>query len=83
MNLKLNSPSANKTFDIGRQLGSHLKGDELILLIGELGAGKTLITKGIASSLGIDPREIVSPTFTLMFPSLSPGGSDIQTDSSG
>jgi len=66
MNLKLNSPSANKTFDIGRQLGGHLKGDELILLIGELGAGKTLITKGIASSLGIDSREIVSPTFTLM-----------------
>lgn len=66
MNLKLNSPSANKTFDIGRQLGSHLTGDELILLIGDLGAGKTLITKGIATSLGIDSREIVSPTFTLM-----------------
>lgn len=66
MNLKLNSPSANKTFAIGSQLGSHLKGDELILLIGDLGAGKTLIAKGIATSLGIDSREIVSPTFTLM-----------------
>jgi tRNA threonylcarbamoyladenosine biosynthesis protein TsaE len=66
MNSKLNSPSADKTFDIGRQLGNHLKGDELVLLIGDLGAGKTLITKGIASSLGIDSNEIVSPTFTLM-----------------
>ena len=66
MNLKLNSPSANKTFDIGRQLGSQLKGNELILLVGDLGDRKTLITKGIAASLGIDSRDIVSPTFTLM-----------------
>jgi tRNA threonylcarbamoyladenosine biosynthesis protein TsaE len=66
MNLKLNSPSADKTFDIGSQLGRQLKGNELILLVGDLGAGKTLIAKGIASSLGIDSRDIVSPTFTLM-----------------
>jgi tRNA threonylcarbamoyladenosine biosynthesis protein TsaE len=66
MNLKLNSPSPDNTFDIGKKLGLQLRGKELILLIGELGAGKTLMTKGIASSLGVNPNEIVSPTFTLM-----------------
>ena len=63
---KVNSHSPSDTFVLGREIGSRLKGDEIILLSGELGAGKTLMAKGIASSLGIDPDEIVSPTFTLM-----------------
>jgi tRNA threonylcarbamoyladenosine biosynthesis protein TsaE len=66
MNLKLNSPSPDNTFNIGKKLGLQLRGNELVLLTGELGAGKTLMAKGIASSLGINPDEIVSPTFTLM-----------------
>ena len=66
MILKLNSPSPSDTFAIGEKIGQNLKGKEIILLSGELGAGKTLMAKGIASSLGIDPDEIVSPTFTLM-----------------
>jgi len=65
MNIKLHSPSSVETFRIGTLIGKQLKGNELILLNGELGVGKTIITKGIASALGIDPREIVSPTFTL------------------
>ncbi len=63
---KLTSPTPSKTYEIGSRIGNNLKGDEIILLAGELGAGKTLLTKGIAASLGIDPDEIVSPTFTLM-----------------
>lgn len=66
MNLSLNSQSSEDTFEIGKKLGEFLKGRELILLSGELGAGKTVLTKGIGFSLGIDPNEIVSPTFTLM-----------------
>jgi tRNA threonylcarbamoyladenosine biosynthesis protein TsaE len=66
MILELNSPSPDKTFNIGERIGNCLRGNEIILLCGNLGAGKTLMTKGIAASLGIDPDEIVSPTFTLL-----------------
>ncbi|MCP5047999.1 MAG: tRNA (adenosine(37)-N6)-threonylcarbamoyltransferase complex ATPase subunit type 1 TsaE, partial [bacterium] len=50
----------------GESLGEQLKGSEVILLKGDLGAGKTLLTKGIAAALGIEPEEVVSPTFTLV-----------------
>lgn len=66
MTSRLNSPSPGRTFDIGKKIGRCLQGNEIILLCGELGAGKTLLTKGIADSLGIDPDEVVSPTFTLL-----------------
>ena len=66
MILELDSHSPDRTFDIGAGLGKSLRGDEVILISGDLGAGKTLLTKGIADSLGIDPTDIVSPTFTLM-----------------
>lgn len=63
---EVRSQSPAETFGIGEDIGRRLKGNEIILLKGDLGAGKTLITKGIAQSLGIDPEEVVSPTFTLV-----------------
>lgn len=51
---------------MGETIGQTLRGDEIILLSGDLGAGKTLFTKGLASALDIEPSEVVSPTFTLM-----------------
>jgi tRNA threonylcarbamoyladenosine biosynthesis protein TsaE len=66
MAIKLHSFSPADTFHIGEKIGQQLKGDEIILLIGELGVGKTLLTKGIASALGIKPEEVVSPSFTLI-----------------
>ncbi|MGE5341114.1 MAG: tRNA (adenosine(37)-N6)-threonylcarbamoyltransferase complex ATPase subunit type 1 TsaE [Candidatus Omnitrophota bacterium] len=60
------SQSPDETLAIGETIGSQLKGHEVILLIGELGVGKTLLTKGIARALGIDPDEVVSPSFTLV-----------------
>jgi tRNA threonylcarbamoyl adenosine modification protein YjeE len=66
MTLTLHSHSPEQSLNIGKTLGSILKGDEIILLSGELGSGKTLLTKGIASSLGVNPAEVVSPTFTIM-----------------
>jgi tRNA threonylcarbamoyladenosine biosynthesis protein TsaE len=60
------SESPQETQEWARKLGSRLSGDELILLSGEMGAGKTLFCKGLAEALGIDPDEVVSPTFTLM-----------------
>ncbi|PIZ96732.1 MAG: tRNA (adenosine(37)-N6)-threonylcarbamoyltransferase complex ATPase subunit type 1 TsaE [Candidatus Magasanikbacteria bacterium CG_4_10_14_0_2_um_filter_33_14] len=50
---------------LGEKIASKLTGGDIILLQGELGAGKTTMSKGIAKGLGITD-EIVSPTFTLM-----------------
>ena len=66
MNFKVISKSPDDTFLVGRSIGAQLKGNEIIFMRGELGAGKTLLTKGISQSLGIDAGEVVSPTFTLM-----------------
>jgi tRNA threonylcarbamoyladenosine biosynthesis protein TsaE len=48
----------------GKQLGSQFRGGECIELIGDVGAGKTTLTKGIALGMGIND-EVQSPTFTL------------------
>jgi tRNA threonylcarbamoyladenosine biosynthesis protein TsaE len=66
MTIKLHSHSPADTFHIGEIIGGQLQGDEIIFLNGELGAGKTLLTKGIANALGIKPEEVVSPSFTLI-----------------
>lgn len=59
--------SEKETFELGRSLGEYLKGDEVVLLIGELGAGKTVFTKGITAGLGIeDVNQVCSPSFTLI-----------------
>jgi tRNA threonylcarbamoyladenosine biosynthesis protein TsaE len=55
-----------ETFELGAQVGAHLKGGEIILLSGALGAGKTVFVKGMASSLGMDTDEVTSPSFTLV-----------------
>lgn len=62
-----NTYSEKETFELGRSLGEYLKGDEVLLLIGELGAGKTVFTKGLAAGLGIEDVNLVcSPSFTLI-----------------
>lgn len=66
MNIDLNSFSPEETFYFGESLGKALNGNELILLSGNLGVGKTMFTKGVGHALGIDHREIVSPSYTLM-----------------
>jgi len=60
------SNSPEETFDIGFRFGESLKGGEVVLLKGELGAGKTLFTKGVAEALGFDSEEVTSPSFTLV-----------------
>ena len=60
--------SPDETFRLGAHLGNHLKGGEIILLEGALGAGKTIFVKGISSSLDIDAEEVTSPSFTLVNP---------------
>ena len=51
--------------EYGKKLATTLKGSEILCLQGDLGAGKTCLSKGIALGLGIK-KEILSPTFTLM-----------------
>jgi tRNA threonylcarbamoyladenosine biosynthesis protein TsaE len=63
--IKVCTASEKETVEIGRMLGMLLAGGEVIALNGELGAGKTAFTKGIAMGLGIS-EYITSPTFALV-----------------
>ena len=59
--------SAEETIQCGREIGAQLKPPILILLSGELGGGKTTLTKGIVSGLGAaEEDQVTSPTFTLV-----------------
>ncbi len=60
------SRSADETEAIGFRLGEQLQGNELLLLTGDLGAGKTVFVKGVARALSIDPDEVFSPAFVIM-----------------
>ncbi len=62
---KLYLPTTTATLDLGHHLGQTLPAGTVLLLEGDLGAGKTTLTQGLGQGLGImDP--IVSPTFTLL-----------------
>jgi len=64
-NTILNSPE--ETIELGRKLGSQLKGGEVIGVCGPLGSGKTHLIKGIAAGAGAeDHRGINSPTFVIV-----------------
>ncbi|HEV7744236.1 MAG TPA: tRNA (adenosine(37)-N6)-threonylcarbamoyltransferase complex ATPase subunit type 1 TsaE [Pyrinomonadaceae bacterium] len=60
--------TVQETFNLGQQIGAQLRGGEILLLDGSLGAGKTVFVKGLASALDIDPEEVTSPSFTLVNP---------------
>lgn len=59
--------SEEETIALGERLAQRLPRRGVVLLIGELGAGKTTLAKGIVHGLGAaDPEEVSSPTFTLV-----------------
>jgi tRNA threonylcarbamoyladenosine biosynthesis protein TsaE len=60
------SRDVDETRALGRELAGELAPDGVLLLSGELGSGKTVLTQGVAEGLGIDPREVQSPTFNLI-----------------
>ena len=62
------SHSDQETFDLGIRIGEQLTGGEILLLSGPLGAGKTLLVKGIARALNVPEDEVSSPSFTLVNP---------------
>jgi tRNA threonylcarbamoyladenosine biosynthesis protein TsaE len=59
--------SERETFLLAKKLATDFKGQEVVLLIGELGAGKTVFAKGIAAGLGMkDVHQVCSPSYTLI-----------------
>lgn len=62
------SHNEQETFDLGFRLGQQLSGGEILLLSGPLGAGKTLLVKGLARALEVDEDGVSSPSFTLVNP---------------
>lgn len=62
----MTSTSARETEDVARALAAGFAGGEVVLLYGELGAGKTTFVRGLARGVGADPDEVASPTFVLL-----------------
>ena len=62
------SKTERETFDLGTRIGAVLSGGEIILLNGPLGAGKTVLVKGIAHAVGLNEEDVTSPSFTLVNP---------------
>jgi 3-hydroxybutyryl-CoA dehydrogenase len=58
--------AAAETERLGAELAAELVPDGVLLLSGELGSGKTVLARGVAGALGIDPRQVLSPTFNLI-----------------
>ena len=58
------SKSASETFEIGRKFSTYLTPGTVVILTGELGAGKTTFTQGIGAGLDIE-KQITSPTFVI------------------
>jgi tRNA threonylcarbamoyladenosine biosynthesis protein TsaE len=58
--------SEAETAELAAELAAGFRGGEVVLLSGELGAGKTVFVRGLARGLGIDPDEVASPTFVLL-----------------
>jgi tRNA threonylcarbamoyladenosine biosynthesis protein TsaE len=58
--------SPEETEQVAAELGATFQGGEVVLLSGELGAGKTAFVRGLARGLGTDPAEVASPTFVLL-----------------
>ena len=63
---RLRTRSANGTIALGETMTELLRGPKLVVLRGDLGAGKTTLVKGMAAALGAPADDVTSPTFTLV-----------------
>ncbi|WP_405378388.1 tRNA (adenosine(37)-N6)-threonylcarbamoyltransferase complex ATPase subunit type 1 TsaE [Phascolarctobacterium sp.] len=54
------------TENLGRVLGKHAQDGDVFCLSGDLGAGKTLLSRGVAAGLGVASEEVTSPTFAIL-----------------
>lgn len=60
------SRGERETRAVGERLGREAAPDGILLVSGTLGVGKTVLAKGVATALGVDPASVQSPTYTLM-----------------
>ena len=74
MNQEILSGSPEETETLGKELARELRRDDVVYLVGDLGAGKTTLARGLASGLGAIAREVASPTFALLHEYAGPGG---------
>ena len=61
--MQIQVDSANAMHQLGARIGAQLKQSDVVVLTGDLGAGKTVLTQGIASAFGLE--NITSPTFVI------------------
>jgi tRNA threonylcarbamoyladenosine biosynthesis protein TsaE len=61
--MKITSSSVQAMHQLGAQIGKQLKSGDVVVLTGELGAGKTVLTQGIGSVFGVE--NVTSPTFVI------------------
>lgn len=66
MKREFETTSPEQTEELGREIGRRLKPGDVLSLDGDLGAGKTVITRGICAGMGLDPSDVQSPTFTIV-----------------
>ena len=64
--MRLELSSLEATAQVGRLIGSHLKAGCVLLLSGNLGSGKTTLTKSICAALAVPPDGVISPTYTIV-----------------
>jgi tRNA threonylcarbamoyl adenosine modification protein YjeE len=73
---EIRTTSPDATEDVGRRLAAALRGGDVVLLVGDLAAGKTTLVRGLVAGLGGDPDDVSSPTFVLVqtYPAAAPSG---------
>lgn len=63
--MTIESRSEKETYDLGYRIGMEAKAGQVFTLVGDLGVGKTIFTKGLAAGLGVE-EAVSSPTFTIV-----------------